>query len=225
MHIITNKNIFYVVVIAVLNLIVSLISGNQGVEAFYSVFLATGLLLTVHLLKLLKFLFISSNWWITKIFGFLFALFVWIVLTAAILVSLIGSDLNQGLETAAVKWWIVLAGTLFFASRISFREKFAVRDLNQSFIGITSSILTIMIFFIAFLQYFSIESSNRSIVLIFAVQFLYISNFVYSETHYVKTVVERINRKADKNSDFTKLVTVTLVGLPFLLPFIVLLTL
>lgn len=219
-----NRSILYVVIVAVIGLFVSVITNSQGLEAFYSIYIATGIVLGSCIFQLARHIVKSKNMLLVKIAGILLLVFALLVFASAIISPIAEQNINPGISTPEADWIIVGLLVFGYVVQIYLSGRDKKVNLNRLFVRMIAAVLSIVVMFVAFLEYFGIESEYRSIALVVSVQLLYISNFIYTDTEYVQIINNKFNSINSKNTTVHIAMRLIAIGLPFILPLFILLS-
>ena len=213
-------------VTAIVSILAAYIFGNQGVEAFFATYIATGILFSIYLGLILRSLFATRYWLIVKLLGAVILLFVWAVFSAAILMLVFEPNINPKIAIPSLNWWVIVPSALALAVQIPLRRSGKLQlEINKLAGRATATLLTIVLMFMAFIVFASTESYFRTLALVVAVQLQYIANYIAVETPYFQNVhafIEGQLAKHNMQPDGRLAITshALLMGAPFLIPLI-----
>lgn len=212
-----------ITLVALASFALSIIVGNEGVEAFYAVYIASGLLFTIFTYRLVKLVMGSAYWLALKLFAVVAAVFCWLIIVLAVAGPIFDPTINPRITVPNISWWIVVGSVLMYFFRFWHSKTSFDQSAQMIVTGLVSSMLTILVLFIAFLSYFGIESSARTLALVFATQATFLSNYIFTQTDYIPRVHAASVARFGKESSLTGKISLILIALPFILPVVVML--
>ncbi|QQS19757.1 hypothetical protein IPL85_05840 [Candidatus Saccharibacteria bacterium] len=211
----------YVVLALLFSLLTAFIFGNEGYEAFVTIAIALGLLISWQLIHLAKLIFQSKDWVIVKLVGITSLVFFWFVSVATIALAISKDAFGSGVHTPSINWAVVLVGTLpFLVPRISAYRLNA--NTKNTIIGILASLYSIIVLYVAVIGYYDTDASYRSVILVLALQLQYLMSFVITRSNYLNQshayAVSLTRRLKIIDSEKGQYLILFIVGLPFILP-------
>lgn len=220
-----NRSLVYVFFTSFITLVVSIISGNQGVDAFYASLFATGIILLFGMFSLLKFIFQGS---LHIIFKTLLAPIL--VIVPVFIFLIIGGitferDINPYIPPPTVSWLIVGLSSLAFVFQIFLAERANPSNLRTISVKIVSSIWSCLIMFFGFISYMSSASDFRVFSMLLASQLAFLANYIYSETKYIDNVMTFFKSKYGHTSDDHFNIMIVVLIIPYMIPIILFLLL
>lgn len=198
--------------------------GNDGYEAFVTMAIALGLLLSWQLIGLTRLLFQSRSWLVIKFLGTLLIGFFWFISMGGVIMATAQNIFDPLVQAPPVNWLVVLVGTIPFLM-----PRIAAYRLNtdpvKALMGVLASLFSIIVLCVAVIGYFDNDAMFRDLILVLAVQLQYLMNHAINKTDYLPrshayatSLTRRLNLKMSiHNLDITLLI----VGLPFFLPLII----
>lgn len=218
-----NKNISfaYILFASLFSLTLAYVFGNDGYEAFVTIAIALGILISTQLLNMARLLFRARVWLVVKLFGLLALGFIWFICIASVILSISSEAFNPSLVKPTINWVIVLVGTLpFLMPRVNAYRLDA--GMKKTFIGILTSLYSIIVLETAVTSYFSDASKYRNIVLVLAIQLQYLMSYAITNTNYLDRSLAFANnltrRLRISQGKMSLYITSLIVGLPFILP-------
>lgn len=120
-HMMSQKQLWYLLGVAILNISIAFILGNDGYEAFISGLVAMGFLLCWQSVQLIRSVFGSGAWVGLKIVTPLLVLLCSLILAFAVLFALIRPYQDARIPDPTINWLIIFIGaTPYIFSRVLF---------------------------------------------------------------------------------------------------------
>jgi hypothetical protein len=221
-----QNKLFSLCFTATASIILAYIFGNQGIEAFFAIYIATGILFSIYLGLILRSLFATRYWLIVKLLGTIILLFVWAIFVTAILMLVFEPNINPKIVIPSLNWWIISPSALAFVVQVPLKHSGKLQLELSKLVGrAVATLLTIVLMFVAFIVFAGMESHFRTLALVVAVQLQYIANYIAVETSYFQNVhafiegqLARRSMQADGRLAITSYAL--LMGAPFLIPLI-----
>lgn len=216
-----TSSLAYVLLASLFNVALAYLFGNNGYEAFITISIAVGFLLTWQSFNLVPLLFKSKVWLIIKLVGLLPLAFVWFVAVAGVILSVSTNAHDPSVSTPSINWLIVILGTLpFLVPRVAIYK--ATAGFQKTAIGLLVSLYSIIVLYIAALGFYDNNASNKNLILVIAVQLQYLMNYLITRTNYLhrsqvlaKNLAQHLSISHKDTGDY---LMILIVGLPFILP-------
>ena len=215
-----------IVAASIFNVILSYVFGNNGYEAFITLSIALGILITWQSLQLARHLFQSKTWLIIKLLGLVLLGFFWFIVIAGVMLSVSGNAYDPTVSVPNVNWLIVIIGTgPYLLPQLSF-YKIKV-GFHKTATGMLTTLYSVMVLFIAALGFYNNQAKYQGLVLVLAIQLQYLMNHVIIRTDYLNrshaTATNIARRLKINGNDLGQNLTIFLVGLPFFMPLMIVL--
>lgn len=216
-----NTSFLFIVVVLIINVILSYTFGNNGYEAFITVSLALGILITWQSIKMFRLIQDSNSWMIVRAIYILALIFFWFVVLSGVILSVSSSSYDPKGITPDINWLIVLIGTIpyLLPRLISIQNDFS---FNKAAVGWVTTMYSVMVLFIAVVGFYNSTSRFGNIMLVMAVQLQYLMNHLTVKTNYLErshgSALKLVNNLHFEKSDFGKYIIIAVVGLPYIAP-------
>lgn len=146
----------------------------------------------------------------------------WLVMMSVIVLPVLDPPASTVTELPNVQWWIVTGSVVSFLISRPLTQQ---RSLQKMLIGLVTGMFSIITMFMAFVGYFSADSTIRQIILVLAVNCVYIAQYIYTETDYIQKVHKLVNLRINTHSDAYIYAITGAIALPFLLGLILIIAL
>lgn len=224
----SNKNIPFslIVVISCFNVILSYAFGNNGYEAFITVSIALGILISWQSVQMFSLIRRSHSWLVVKAIYALALTFFWFVIISGVILSISRGSYDSKVITPNINWLIVLIGTIpYLLPRIIHGR--SDLNFNKAAVGWVTTLYSVMVLFIAVLGFHDSRSEFGSILLVLAIQLQYLMSHLAAKTSYLErshaSALKLVRKLRLERSDFGKYIIITLVGVPFIVPLVIVL--
>lgn len=210
---------------SVFNILLAYIFGNDGYEVFITISIALGLLITWQSIQLLRINFASNNWLVIKAIYALILCSFWFIIIAGVMLSVSRDAYDPNVVVPSINWLVVCFGVLpYMLPRLLYGTKMS---FTQSVVGFVTTLYSVLVLFVAMLGFYNSTTRFGSILLVLAIQLQYLMNHLAVKTNYIEKSHVRATKWAIKlkiaNSDAGKYFIVLSVGLPFIVPLLVVL--
>jgi hypothetical protein len=210
-----------VAAISMFNIVLAYVFGNNGYEAFVTLSIALGILITWQSLQLLRLLFKSHTWLILKLLGAAALGFFWFLVIGGVMLSISRDAYDPSATTPDVNWLVVLIGTVpYLLPRLGLYKTDA--GFTKTAIGTVTTLYSVIVLFVAALGFYDSEARYQSLILVLAVQLQYLMNHVILNTGYLDRAlaagVQLSSQLKLGSSSFGRDLTIFLVAIPFFAP-------
>lgn len=207
--------------VSVFNIALAILYSRNGYEAFVTVSVALGILFTLLTINTLRLTFKSKGWLIAKLLSIPLLAFIWFVVVAEVMLTISKDAYGPSVNTPNVNWRLILTGSVpYMLPRLNTLRSNS--SLKYLFLSMLVTVYSVVVLLIASIDFKTSDSLSHNIILVLAIELLYLMNFAVLKTNYIDKSLTFSNNLVTKlrlvGSDFGSYIIIAIVGLPFFIP-------